>query len=120
MSRAVRASADRLPGRAGVAAGDELGPPDGDLVGVPHHVDPLGVAQGVVLAGGAAGHDAAHPGVEAALDDGGEGGGIDLPVGVERRDHRDVDAFELQIHGRTLPRTPRSRSPGRGASSQRP
>jgi hypothetical protein len=75
-----------------------LGAPGGEPVCVPHHVDPLGIAQGVVLACGTARHDAAHAGVEAALDDCGKGGRIDVPVPVERRDYRDVDTFEVEGH----------------------
>ena len=81
-----------------VAPGDELGAPRGEGVCVPHHVDPLGIAQGVVLAGRAARHDAAHAGVEAALDDEGEGGRIDVPVPIERRDDGDIHTFEVEDH----------------------
>ncbi len=89
---------DREARRTGVAPGNELGAPGDEPVGVPHHVNPLGIAQGVVLAGRAARHDAAHPGVEAALDNGGQAGRIDVPVPIERRDDGDVDTFEVEGH----------------------
>ena len=90
---------DRQVGGPRVAPGDELGAPGDVRVRVPHHVDPLGIAEGVVLTGRTARHDAADAGLEAALDDEGEGGRIDVAVPIEGRDDGDIHAFEVEDHG---------------------
>ena len=85
--------------------------PRGGGVDRAHDRDAFGLGQRVVLAGRAAGDDAAHASTKHALDDGGQAVEIKVTTGVERRHDGDIDAFQREVHERTVLLV-RSRSDG--------